>query len=125
MTQFRFSTMFPLKKDTTEYRLLTDKFVSTTDFKEKEILVIDPEALAYLSEHAFKDVNHLYRSEHLSKVKKIIDDPESSDNDRYIALELLKNAAIAAQMIYPMCQDTGTAIVHAKKGQIGYVPIML
>jgi fumarate hydratase class I len=120
MTEFKYKTMFPLGKDTTEYRSLPDdsgKFVSTENFEGKEILKITPEALTYLSEQAFKDVAHLYRKEHLEKLKSIIDDTESSDNDRYIALELLKNAAISAQMVYPMCQDTGTAIVHAKKGQ--------
>lgn len=118
MTEFKYTTMFPLDKDTTEYRLLdSDKFVSTENFQGKEILKINPEALTFLSEQAFKDVAHLYREDHLKKLKSIIDDTESSDNDRYIALELLKNAAIAAEMVYPMCQDTGTAIVHAKKGQ--------
>ncbi len=120
MTQFNFSTMFPLgnnSEDTTEYRLITDKYVSTVKFNEKEILTIEPEALTHLSEHAFKDVAHLYRPDHLQKLKNIIDDPESSDNDRYVALELLKNADIASKMVYPMCQDTGTAIIHAKKGE--------
>ncbi|MCK5542269.1 MAG: fumarate hydratase [Desulfobacterales bacterium] len=120
MTEFKYTTMFPLDKnseETTEYRLLSDKFVSTENFEGKEILKVSPEALTYLSEQAFKDVAHLYREDHLKKLKGIIDDTESSDNDRYIALELLKNAVISAGMVYPMCQDTGTAIVHAKKGQ--------
>ncbi len=120
MTEFKYTTMFPLDKnseETTEYKKISDEFVSTADFEGKEILKIDSEALTFLSEQAFKDVAHLYRKDHLQKLKNIIDDPESSDNDRYVALELLKNAAIAAEMVYPMCQDTGTAIVHAKKGQ--------
>ncbi len=123
MTEFKYSTMFPLDNmsaNKTEYRSLlenTSKLVSTETFQGKEILIINPEALAILSEQAFKDIAHLYRSTHLEKLKSIIDDPESSDNDRYVALELLKNAVIAADMVYPMCQDTGTAIIHAKKGQ--------
>ncbi|MCP3901963.1 MAG: fumarate hydratase, partial [Desulfobacteraceae bacterium] len=120
MTEFKYTTMFPVdenSKGTTEYKKISEKFVSTTDFEGNEILKIDSEALTYLSEQAFKDVAHLYRKDHLQKLKSVIDDPESSDNDRYVALELLKNAAIAAEMVYPMCQDTGTAIVHAKKGQ--------
>ncbi|MCD4743905.1 MAG: fumarate hydratase [Desulfobacteraceae bacterium] len=123
MTEFNYTTMFPLDKaleDSTEYRLISDKsnkFVSTDKFAGKEILKIESEALTQLSEQAFKDIAHLYRPDHLKKLKNVIDDPESSDNDKYIALELLKNAVISAEMIYPMCQDTGTAIVHAKKGQ--------
>ena len=120
MTQFKYSTMFPLGESaekSTEYKLLSDKFVSTEKFENREILKIDSEALTHLSEHAFKDIAHLYRKDHLKKLKNIIDDPESSDNDKYIALELLKNAVISAEMVYPMCQDTGTAIIHGKKGQ--------
>ena len=81
------------------------------------MLVVDPQALTLLAEKAFKEVSHLYRPGHLAQVRAIIDDPESSDNDRYIALELLKNAVISAEKVYPMCQDTGTAIVMGKKGQ--------
>jgi fumarate hydratase, class I len=120
MVEFKYKTMFPLgddSKDTTEYKLISDKFVSTSLFGDKEILKVDPEGLTYISEQAFKDVAHLYRSEHLENLGNIIDDPEASDNDRYIALELLKNATISAEMVFPMCQDTGTAIVHGKKGQ--------
>jgi fumarate hydratase class I len=78
---------------------------------------VEPQALTLLANTAFKEVAHLYRSEHLKKLRAIIDDPESSDNDRYIALELLKNAVISVEMVYPMCQDTGTAIIMGKKGQ--------
>ncbi|MFH2057528.1 MAG: fumarate hydratase [Pseudomonadota bacterium] len=117
MSEFKFDTMFPLGEDTTEYRLLTREHVTTKEFNGKEVLVVAPQGLTLLANAAFKDVAHLYRAEHLEKVKHIIDDPESSDNDRYVALELLKNAVIASQKIYPMCQDTGTAIVMGKKGQ--------
>lgn len=115
--EFTYETMFPLGPDTTEYRLLTKEHIRVRDFEEKEILMVEPQALSILAAHAFKDVAHLYRAEHLKKVKNIIDDPESSDNDRYVALELLKNAVIASEKVYPMCQDTGTAIIMGKKGQ--------
>jgi len=117
MNEFKFETMFPLGEDITQYRLLTKEHVRIREFEGKEVLMIEPQAITQLANQAFKDVAHLYRSEHLEKLRKIIDDPESSDNDRYVALELLKNAVIASQKIYPMCQDTGTAIVMAKKGQ--------
>ena len=117
MSSFKFETMFPLKEDTTKYRRLTKEHVRIKDFQGSKILMIEPDGLTLLANQAFKDVAHLYRSEHLKKLKMIIDDPKSSDNDRYIALELLKNAVIASDRVYPMCQDTGTAIVMAKKGQ--------
>jgi fumarate hydratase, class I len=117
MTDFKYETMFPLKEDQTEYRKLSKEYVRVKEFEGKDVLLIEPEALSLLSEQAFKDVAHLYRSEHLAKLKMIIDDPESSDNDRYVSLELLKNAVIASDRVYPMCQDTGTAIIMAKKGQ--------
>jgi fumarate hydratase class I len=109
--------MFPLGKDTTEYKLVSRDYVNIKEFNGKDVLTVEPQALTLLAKTAFKEVAHLYRSGHLAKLKAIIDDPESSDNDRYIALELLKNAVIAAEMTYPMCQDTGTAIVMGKKGQ--------
>ena len=117
MSEFKFETMFPLGEDTTQYRLLTKEHVRIKEFEGKEVLMIEPQAITLLASQAFKDVAHLYRSEHLEKLRDIIDDSQSSDNDRYVALELLKNAVIAAERVYPMCQDTGTAIVMAKKGQ--------
>ncbi|WP_022665149.1 fumarate hydratase [Desulfospira joergensenii] len=117
MSEFKYESMFPLGKDETEYRLLTKEHVRVREFEGQEVLMVEPQALSLLASQAFKDAAHLYRPEHLEKLKMIIDDPESSDNDRYVALELLKNAAIAAGKVYPMCQDTGTAIVMAKKGQ--------
>ncbi len=116
MTEFKFDTMFPLGEDTTEYRLLTTDHVAAKEFDGKEILTVAPDGLTLLANAAFKDVAHLYRAEHLEKLKAIIDDPQSSDNDRYVALALLKNAVIASEKVYPMCQDTGTAIVMGKKG---------
>lgn len=117
MTEFKYTTMFPLGKENTPYRLITNQHVKSSQFNGKTILVVEPEALTELSRAAFKDVAHLYRPEHLQKLQHIMEDPESSDNDRYIALELLKNAVISADKVYPMCQDTGTAIVMGKKGQ--------
>ncbi|MFO7886164.1 MAG: fumarate hydratase [Desulfobacteraceae bacterium] len=117
MDSFKYSTMFPLKEDNTAYRLVSKDYVETAEFEGREILKIAPQALTLLAGEAFKDVAHLYRPGHLEKLRQIIDDPESSDNDRYIALELLKNAVISAEKVYPMCQDTGTAIIMGKKGQ--------
>ena len=117
MTDFKYKKMFPTGEDTTPYRLITKDYVKTKEFEGKEILVIEPQALVDIAEAAFKDVAHLYRPAHLKKLKAIMNDPESSDNDKYIALELLKNAVISAEKVYPMCQDTGTAIIMGKKGQ--------
>lgn len=117
MSDFNYKPMFPLGDDTTAYRKISDDHVTVSQFQGREMVVVAPEALSMLAKAAFKDVAHLYRPEHLEKLRKIMEDPESSDNDRYIALELLKNAVIAAKKVYPMCQDTGTAIVMGKKGQ--------
>lgn len=114
---FKYESMFPLGADTTEYRLLSKEHVRVREFEGNEVLMVEPQALNVLAAEAFKDVAHLYRAEHLEKLKGIIEDSESSDNDRYVALELLKNAVIASKKVYPMCQDTGTAIVMGKKGQ--------
>ncbi len=117
MAEFVYQDPFPLEDDTTEYRLLTDDYVSTLPSKVGEITKIDPDGLTFLAEEAFRDVSHLLRTSHLKKFKEILDDPQASDNDRYVSLELLKNAVIAAEGVFPSCQDTGTAIVIGKKGQ--------
>ena len=117
MDEFKFQEMFPLAKDHTDYRRLTADHVSTVRWDGAEILQVAPEALTLLSRQAFTDVAHLYRPSHLKLLARIFADPESSANDRTVALELLKNAVIAAEMVFPMCQDTGTAIVIGKKGQ--------
>ena len=117
MVDFSYQEMFPLGEDTTRYRLLSQEHVSTASFEGKEILKIAPEALSLLTETAFRDVAHLLRPAHLKKVAAILDDPEASKNDRLVALEMLKNAVIAAEMEFPMCQDTGTAVIMGKKGQ--------
>lgn len=117
MVEFAFQEMFPLGEDETPYRRITRDFVSTEDFNGRRILKIDPEGLTLLAETAFREVAHLYRPAHLAKLGAIIDDPEASENDRFVALEMLKNAVISADMVFPMCQDTGTAIVIGKKGE--------
>lgn len=117
MVDFVYQDMFPIGKDETKYRLLTQDYVNTQSFGNQEVLTVEPAGLTLVAEQAFKDVSHLYRDDHLKSLKKIYDDPESSDNDRFVALEMLKNAVISAEMEFPMCQDTGTAIVMGKKGQ--------
>ena len=117
MEQFVYQEPFPLSDDTTEYRLLTKDYVSTSAFEGTSLTKIDPQGLTFLAEAAFKDVSHLLRASHLSQLAQILDDSEASDNDRYVALEMLKNAVIAAEGLFPLCQDTGTAIVIGKKGQ--------
>jgi fumarate hydratase class I len=109
--------MFQLGKDETVYRQITSDYVEVKEFAGRQMLCVDPRALAALSFEAFKDISHLLRPAHLKQVRAILDDPEASDNDRFVALQLLKNANISAGMILPMCQDTGTAIVLGKKGQ--------
>jgi fumarate hydratase class I len=114
---FRHQDLFELGDDDTEYRLLTKDFVSTASFEGREMLKVEPEALAYLSSVALRDTSFLLRPKHLQQVAGILDDPEASSNDRYVALTLLRNAEIAAEGMLPFCQDTGTATIIAKKGQ--------
>ena len=117
MVAFHYQEMFELGPDETEYRKLGDQHVSTFEIDGRKILKIDPEALTQLAAQAIRDVSHLFRPGHLAQLAKILEDSEASDNDRFVALELMKNANISAGMILPSCQDTGTAIVVAKKGQ--------
>lgn len=114
---FAHSELLPLGPDTTEYRLLTTDGVSPFSTSEGTFLKVSPEAITHLTEHAMRDIAHLLRTSHLQQLASILKDPEASDNDRFVALDLLKNASIAAGGVLPMCQDTGTAIVKAKKGQ--------
>lgn len=109
--------LFPLGKDETPYKKLTSDFVSTAEFQGETVITVEPEGLRLLSETAFMDINHLLRPGHLQQLRNILEDPEASDNDRFVALDLLKNANIAAGGILPMCQDTGTAIIMGKKGR--------
>ncbi len=117
MSDFDYYEMFPLDDDTTEYRKLTADHVSVDTFDGQEVLKVEPEALTLLTAEAMRDIAHLLRPSHLKQLASILDDPEASDNDRFVAADLLKNANIAAGGVLPMCQDTGTAIVMGKKGQ--------
>jgi fumarate hydratase class I len=117
MTAFDFTEIFPLAPDQTEYRQITSDHVAVESLGGREVLTIQPEALTKLTEEAFRDISHLLRPSHLQMLRNILEDPEASENDRFVAYDLLKNASIAAGGVLPMCQDTGTAIVMGKKGQ--------
>src|SRR5690606_19344175 len=117
MSEFVYQDPFPLGPDTTEYECLTTDYVSVSEFEGQPILKIAPEGLALLANEAMKAVNFTLRPSHLAQVAAILDDPEATENDRMVALMLLKNAEIAAKGILPACQDTGTATIVAKKGQ--------
>jgi len=117
MSDFQYQSPFPLGDDPTEYVKLSSQYVSTCEFEGNEILKVDSEALAYLSNEAIKAISFKLRTSHLEQVASILEDPEATENDRMVALMLLKNAEIAAHGILPGCQDTGTAIVMGKKGQ--------
>ena len=116
MAEFAYSDLLPVGPDTTEYRLLTSEGVSTVEVDGTTLLKVEPEALQLLTREAMKDISHYLRTEHLEQLASILDDPEASSNDRFVAVELLRNANIAAAGVLPMCQDTGTAIVMGKKG---------
>ena len=116
MPEFHYEDMLPLGADTTTYRLLTTEGVSTVEAAGRTFLQIEPDVFASLAFEAIHDIQHLLRPGHLAQLRKILDDPEASPNDRFVALDLLRNANIAAGGVLPMCQDTGTAIVMGKKG---------
>lgn len=117
MTDFVYTDMLPLAPDSTPYRLITTEGISTATLGDREFLTIEPEAITSLTFAAMRDISHLLRPDHLAQLRRILDDPESSPNDRFVALDLLKNANISAGGILPMCQDTGTAIIMGKRGQ--------
>ncbi len=117
MAEFAFTELLPLGPDTTRYRLVSADGVSTFDTSEGTFLKVEAGALTRLTAEAMHDIAHFLRSAHLEQLRAILDDAEASDNDRFVAMDLLKNSAIAAGGVLPMCQDTGTAIVKAKKGQ--------
>ncbi len=117
MNDFVHHEMFPLGPDETPYRLLTEDHVATSQFEGRRVLTVEPAALTLLTAQAMADIAHLLRPGHLAQLAKILDDPEASDNDKFVALDLLKNANISAGGVLPMCQDTGTAIIMAKKGR--------
>ncbi|MEU4524028.1 fumarate hydratase [Amycolatopsis sp. NPDC024027] len=117
-TPFQHTEVLPLGKDTTtEYRLVTDEGVETVEAAGRKFLKVDPAALTTLARTAITDIQHLLRTSHLQQLRAIVDDPEASGNDRFVAMDLLRNAAISAGGVLPMCQDTGTAIVIGKRGE--------
>ena len=115
--EFEFTELLPLGHDDTPYRLVSTDHVSTVETPLGTFLKVAPEALTLITQEAMRDIAHFLRPGHLQQLRNILDDPEASDNDRFVALDLLKNAAISAGGVLPMCQDTGTAIVKGKKGQ--------
>ena len=115
---YRHTPLFPLGPDQTQYRKLSSDGVKVEKVMGKDMLVVAREALRALAEAAFTDINHLLRPAHLKQLAKILDDPEASDNDKFVAFDFLKNANIAAGGVLPMCQDTGTAIIMGKKGRL-------
>src|SRR5881392_2328677 len=117
MSDAGFHELFPLGEDRTPYRKLTGDHVATASFEGERIVKVAPEALSLLAREAMVDCQHLLRPGHLQQLRTVLDDPEASANDKFVALDLLKNANIAAGKVLPMCQDTGTSIVMGKKGQ--------
>ena len=114
---FKYAPMFQIGEDKTEYRLISKEGVSTAEFEGKTILKVSKEALTLLAQQGFHDVEFMLRREHNLQVAKILSDPEASENDKYVALQFLRNAETAVKGILPFCQDTGTAIIHGEKGQ--------
>ncbi len=115
--EFKYAPMFQLGKDDTEYYLLTSEGVSVSEFEGHKILKVTPEALTRMSNQAFRDVSFMLRRSHNEQVAKILRDPEASENDKYVALTFLRNAEVSCKGLLPLCQDTGTAIIHGEKGQ--------
>lgn len=120
---FIYGDPFPIQKDDTQYRKLTSDYVKVEQCGDREILTVDPKGLEMLAEQAMADVSFMLRSAHLQSLRNIIDDPEATDNDRFVAYNLLQNAAVAVEGALPSCQDTGTAIVVAKKGENVYTGV--
>ncbi len=117
MADFKYQKPFPIKKDTTSYKLLTREFVSTIEIEGRQVLKIDPKGLEVLAKEAINDVSFYLRPAHLEKLANILKDPEASDNDRFVAHTMLLNQVVSANGELPTCQDTGTAIVIGKKGE--------
>lgn len=117
MPEFRYERLYQSEKDTTSYRLLTNEYVTTTEFEGKKILKVDPKGLELLAMEAVSDISFFLRTSHLGKLASILKDPEATDNDRFVAYTMLRNTVISAKGNLPWCQDTGTAIVIAKKGE--------
>lgn len=117
MAEFKYQKPFPIGEDTTQYRKLSSEFVSTIEVDGRKILKVDPQGLELLAKEAMADVGFYLRAAHLEKLAKILDDPEATDNDRFVAHTLIKNQVVSSEGQLPTCQDTGTAIVMAKKGE--------
>ncbi len=115
--EFNYQEPFPLGKDATDYYLLTKDHVSVADFEGKKVIKVDEEGLTRLARTAMRDSAFMLRTEHIKQVAKILDDPDASQNDKYVALTMLRNAEVSAKGVLPFCQDTGTATIIAKKGQ--------
>lgn len=123
MTDFKYQKPYPILKDDTNYRLITKEFVSTIEVDGRELLKVDSEGLELLAKEAFSDVSFYLRASHLEKLAKILEDPEATDNDRFVAHTMLMNQAVSAEGELPTCQDTGTAIVMGKKGENVYTGV--
>ncbi len=121
--EFQYQEPFPILKDDTQYKKLTSDYVKVEKLGDREILTVDPKGLELLAEEAMVDVSFMLRSAHLQSLRNIIEDPEATDNDRFVAYNLLQNAAVAVEGALPSCQDTGTAIVAAKKGENVYTGV--
>src|SRR5690554_3762792 len=117
MTDFIYQNPYPVSEDKTAYRLITREHVDVISINGREIINVAPEALELLAREAFNDVSFYLRSAHLEKLRQILDDPEATDNDRFVAYTMLLNQVVSAEGELPTCQDTGTAIVVAKKGE--------
>lgn len=113
--EFFYQAPFPMGEDKTEYYLLTSDYVSVSEFEGESILKVEPQALTLLAQQAFHDASFLLRPEHQQQVASILHDPDASENDKYVALQFLRNSEIAAKGVLPTCQDTGTAIIVGKK----------
>jgi len=114
---FIYQDPYPILKDDTQYKKITSEYVKTEQLGDREILTVDPKGLELLAQEAMIDVSFMLRTSHLQKLENILNDPEATDNDRFVAYNLLQNAAVAVEGELPSCQDTGTAIVMAKKGE--------
>jgi len=118
MPEFSYTDLLPLGPDSTEYRLLSEAGVAKRAALGREFLEVEPQALTLLTARAMRDIAHLLRPAHLRQLRSILDDPQASPNDRFVATDLLTNACVAAGGVLPMCQDTGTAIIMGKKGRL-------
>ncbi len=123
MSEFIYQEPFPIEKDETEYRLITSDYVSTIEVDGRKILKVDPQALTLIAQEAMNDVSFFLRPAHLKQLTTILNDPEATDNDKFVAYTLLRNSEVAAEGQLPTCQDTGTAIIMAKKGEDVYTGV--